>query len=378
MNIIDPKKEFFCTVPWTHLYQHVNNASPCHANINYDQLSPAAYLKSNLLRSIKRDFVEGRVPPSCVACHRKEKLGIKSTRKTALRYVDYIDKDNFTVDTETKVKRLEIRTTNLCNFKCRMCSEHNSSEIAKEKNCSTPVHYARDRVIDELNEISLESLEVLCLTGGEPMLIKEYYNFLDNIIDKGYNQKITVEIFTNCSVVNPLLMDRLKKFKTISFVMSIDGVGKTAEYQRKGTDWNIVEQNIYKFVVMPKPFELYFNTAISPYVLLDAASLAKFLMKLYSMNNEIRTKCYSTIYPEQLNFVNVDDETKKRILEQIDMAVDILNVDRFFLIRKEFLDIKRNLLISKPKNSDLFVNFTKHLDEIRNEKFEDVFGYKLY
>ena len=381
MTIIDPKKEFFCPAPWNSLYQQGNSASPCHANRNTFNLSPKEYFESDFLRSVKDDFLNGRVPPSCIACYDREKLGIKSTRQSVFRSrinepLEY-SKEDFTLDKQQKIFRLEIRTTNLCNFKCRMCTEESSSEIAREKGLAEPIYYADEKVIKELKEIALDQLKVLCLTGGEPMLIKEYYDFLDLLIEKGFAENIMVEMFTNCSVANPLMFERLKKFKQVRFVMSIDGVGKTAEYQRKGTIWETVEKNILNFVTMPEPFEIFYNTAISTYVLLDASSLAKFLMKLYSLNDKIKTKCYSTIYPSALHFINMDNKSKQKVIEEIDKAVAILTPSNFDVLTKEFLNIKRNLLENEPVDPNLFINYTRILDAVRNEKFEDVFGYKL-
>jgi sulfatase maturation enzyme AslB (radical SAM superfamily) len=379
---IDPKKDFFCTAPWRSLYQHDNNTTPCHAIRNGFGSSPKEYFKSDLLRSIKEDFVAGRVPDTCKICYDREQIGIKSTRLSILRQRNNPDhtffyKEDFPAEAESKINRIELRSSNLCNFKCRMCDANSSSEIGREQGIEEYIKESNERTIQELKEIALDDMNVLCLTGGEPMLIKHYYDFLDTLIERGLNEKVTVELFTNCSVYNPLFVERLKKFRIVRFVMSIDGVGKTAEYQRKGTDWNVVEQNIYRYAALGEPFKLFFNTAISPYVLLDASSLATFLMKLYSINDKIDTKCYATVRPRPLHFENTDMVTRTRIIEEIDKAAEILTVPNFDIIRKEFLDIKRNLIEKPPVSPKLFIEFTNNLDKIRNEKFEDVFGYKL-
>jgi organic radical activating enzyme len=388
---IDPKKEFFCPAPWTDMYHHLDNCAPCHTNINDLKLSPEEYLKSDFLQSLKDDFTQGRVPPTCRICKDREDLGIKSTRQSIFKKKDetsslVLHKEDFTADRETSISRLELRTSNLCNFKCRMCNAASSSEIARE-NKEFPIlarfnedHHIMETVessLDELKGIALENLRTLCFTGGEPFLIKQYYDFLDLLIERGLTSKIRIELFTNCSVYNPLFMERLAKFKEVRFVMSIDGVGKTAEYQRKGTVWPTVEKNVYKFASLGKPFTLFFNTAISPYVLLDVSSLAKFAMKLYEINGGIKSKCYSTVIPESLHFRNMDMESRKRAIEQIDMAAEILTAPNFAVLKKELLDIKRNLIENDPVSPNMFINHTRILDAIRNEKFEDVFGYKL-
>jgi sulfatase maturation enzyme AslB (radical SAM superfamily) len=396
MTIIDPTKEFFCPAPWNGMYAHLDNTLPCHTNINTEKLSPSEYLNSDFLKNLKKDFVQGRVPPSCRICKQRENLGIRSTRQSAFRKIDETDpdkymefhKENFTLDTPTIIRRLELRTSNLCNFKCRMCNSASSSEIARETNeypilaqyntsKEDEVEYTVESSLDELKKLALDGIHTLCFTGGEPLLIKQYYDFLDVFIERGLTENVRVDLFTNCSVYNPKFIERLEKFKKVRFVMSIDAVGKVAEYQRKGTVWSTVEKNVYRFVTMPEPFQLFFNTAISPYVLLDAAAHAKFLMKLQEMNPNIRTKCYATVNPEALHFRNIGGETRKRAIEQIDMALEILTVNNFDIIKKEYRDIRKHLVENDPVDPNLFVNYTRILDVVRQEKFEDVFGYKL-
>jgi sulfatase maturation enzyme AslB (radical SAM superfamily) len=340
--------------------------------------------------------VAGKVPPSCRICKEREDLGIRSTRQSCFRKVDETDpnrylefhKEDFTVDTPTVVKRLELRTSNLCNFKCRMCNSASSSEIAREVKDNPilgmfssyeteSIAYTPDQSLDELKKLALEGIQTLCFTGGEPFVIKQYYDFLDILIERGFTENIRVDLFTNCSVYNPKFIERLQKFVKVRFVMSLDGVAATAEYIRKGTVWSTVEANVMKYVKMPEPFQLFFNTAISPYVLLDAANHAQFLMKLYEANPDIHTKCYATVNPEPLHFRNMDVESRKRAVEQIDKAIDILTPENFNIIKKEYSDIKKILIEHEPVNPNLFINFTKIYDAVRNEKFEDVFGYKL-
>ena len=380
--MIDPKRQFFCTAPWSNIFQQGNHTSPCHTNTHkFSGLSPLEYLNSDFLKGLKQDFLDGKVPPSCEICKHREDLGIRSTRQSVLSKhgrlsVQPLDENSFIDRDPNSITRIELRTTNLCNFKCRMCNFDNSSEIARENNLEHKIYHASEKVIEELKAMMTDTLNTLCLTGGEPQLIKEYCEFLDHLIDNNYTD-IVIELFTNCSVYNPLFIERLSKFRTIDFIMSIDGVGKTAEYQRKGTIWNVVENNIYKFLELKHPFNIKFNTAISPYVLMDVFSLSKFLMKLHTINPNIVSRCYATVKPDPLHFVHMPENCRKVAIEQIDSAMQILTTDNFNVFKTELFNIKKILVDERPINPNMFIQYTKKLDMLRNEKFEDVFGISL-
>jgi len=372
---------FYCPAPWTSIYYHKDTTiSPCHTNrSNSKYLTLSEYIESDWLKNIKSDLSQGKVPLSCSMCFQRESRNLKSTRQSFLRINE---------GKEQTLNRLELRASNLCNFKCRMCDESSSSEIQKE-NEKYPVlklfantHKIKfddeTGLIDDLKWFmdNYPTVNNVCFTGGEPMLIKTYYQFMDYLIEKKLNDTIILDLYTNCSVYNPLFIDRILQFKRVMFCMSIDGVGRTAEYQRHGTKWDVVEQNILKFVSIPK--DIIYNTAISPYVLLDVSSLAKFLMILYKLNNTIRTRCYAVITPQALHFENMNKELRERAVEQIDMAVKILTPSNFDILTKELKGIKHQLLTTEPKNPKLFAQYTQALDKVRGESFEDVFGYKLY
>lgn len=386
-------ERFFCPAPWTMMYYHINNTTPCHIIRNNPSLGPTEYLKSEWLNNIKQDFVNGVVPESCTGCKSRENLGLKSTRGSMWNYFNTdnepeMDISQYTVEKLTEPSRIEIRSSNLCNFKCRMCGEHSSSEIAKEKqNFSIPIYLNGKKMessicqspqshIQELKNICFnDNLNKVVFTGGEPLLIKEYYDFMDFLIENNLNEKIVIQLYTNCSVYNELFVDRLLKFKCVEFIMSIDGVKKTAEYQRHGTKWDSVRENIFKFNSLP--VDVWYNVAISTYVLLDVSSLANFLMELYTANPRIQTKCYSVLPNQLLHHRYMNSKLRKIAIKEIDQAITILTPSNFKILVAELQHTKENLLNIPPEDSYSFVNFTNDLDAKRNESFKDVFGYEI-
>ena len=223
----------------------------------------------------------------------------------------------------------------------------------------------------------LRKLRRVCFTGGEPLIIKEYYDYLDFLIESELSSNLEIELFTNCSVYNPLFVNRLNKFKYVELVMSIDGVGKTAEYIRHGMPWSTIERNVKLFNSLKNPFNLYFTVAISGYTLLDVANLARFYMEMYEANNNISVKCY-TVLMQSLRFQNAPDHLKHRMLSQIDEAIEILSVPNYDTFRNELKNIKAELGKMEKGNTKVFCEYTEKFDKIRNESFEETFGISLY
>lgn len=403
---------FFCPAPWRQVFYSNNNPAPCTLIRHSNEMTAEEWHNSDLLKDIKSNLLQGKVPEVCKECKFKENKGLKSMRATMWRW-DFVSDEpilekmpwygKYDMETPLDPLRIELRFSNLCNMKCRQCDEMSSSMWAKEKiehmhdadadvvfrsNDHKTLYFGKGSdgiikpnpaVVESITNLALTSknLRRVCFTGGEPFLIKEYYEFLDKLIEIKINEKVDIEIFTNCSVRNPAFTSRLEKFTNIIFNMSIDGVGKTAEYIRHGTDWSSVEKNILYFNALGGVYSPGVNVAISSYTILDAANLAKFLMKLYEDNNHITHKGYYTNGPDAVNFRNLPVHLRTRAIDEIDQALEILTVPNYSALAKELRGMRDILKNEPPLNADAFINETKQLDRFRNENFEDVFGIRL-
>lgn len=395
-------EKFFCPAPWSLLYYHANSPSPCHMIKNLEmEATPSDYFNSEWLKNIKQEMQQGIVPAACSGCKERERHGLKSTRGAIWNYYnvgpepEYEDQwfaNKFTADSPTVPTRIELRFSNLCNMKCRMCDETSSSSFAAEKiehkikpdkagshleHSIIPITKADPAVIESLKDKSLlASVRKVCLTGGEPFLIKEYYDYLDYLISNGFSRNMELELYTNCSVYNPLFITRLSEFKKVELVMSIDAVGKSAEYIRSGTDWPKVESNVLKLNQLPAPFNLEVTTAISAYSLMDFSALASFLMKLYNENASIGIKCYNVTSPPGMHFNNLPKQLRSRAIEEIDKSIEILTAPNYLVLRTELLNVKKGLIESTPHDPIAFFDYTKKYDVIRGESFQEVFAVR--
>ena len=112
-NKIDMKN--FCPLPWTEVYIAHDTTGPCCINTElYNSTDVADYLKSEELKTLKKEFLKGSKPDSCSYCWDTEKAGITSVRQSQ-------------TTRGSKLQRVSLAITNKCNFKCRMCNPIDSS-----------------------------------------------------------------------------------------------------------------------------------------------------------------------------------------------------------------------------------------------------------
>jgi len=362
--------ENFCPAPWVSLFYQYNTASPCCANVPETlTISPTEFKKSNTLLKIKEEFLKGTMPESCKGCLKSEKAGLRSIREYYQNRYPQIDINQNTI------KQLELRASNLCNFKCRMCNGIDSIEIEKESNPLAKVTEITDSNWEEI-KLLCHDLEFLTLTGGEPMLIKKYYELLDYLIEQRLNKNIRLHIYTNCSVYNPKFIERLFEFDNVMLNLSLDAVGKIAEYQRHGTNWNTVESNVLKLVSLSKIKSFSVHTTMTAYNILGISDMADFLLQIKAINENLFFKIH-TVKSTVLQVSNLPEDLKYVALDQINSAIDKLSSNSFNEYVKELKSIKKELFCTS-NNAQLFNKFTKNLDLRRKESFESTFGYKLY
>ena len=102
-----------------------------------------------------------------------------------------------------------------------------------------------------------QNLRHFRMTGGEPLMHKDTYKVLDYAL-RHKNDKLQMSVTSNFSPIDNKLVDKfinklfdLSRAKSIEHFMlfvSLDSVGKKAEYIRTGMNWRKIKTNIDKFL----------------------------------------------------------------------------------------------------------------------------------
>jgi organic radical activating enzyme len=170
----------------------------------------------------------------------------------------------------------DIRFSNLCNLSCRSCGHiFSSSWYADQaklaggdwKNQNRALNYAGRTETDIWEQLipHLDYVEQIYFAGGEPLMMAEHYNILDELERRG---RFDVRLIYNTNFTHTKLKDRevfdyWRKFKSVAVGASLDAMGPRAEYIRKGTDWDQVERNREKMIEVCPKVDFYISPTLS-------------------------------------------------------------------------------------------------------------------
>ena len=247
-----------CPLPWMHLeITHKGSIRPCcvfQGNIGNINDQPLTQIFNNqIINNIREDFLKGKKPQGCQTCWDNESRGLTSNRKY---HVGLLKKDllvNFL--SNSTITSLDLKPSNTCNFKCRICGPDSSSLHVAEQNRFLKIHSPpADNWIDQNKHINqlmhlLPNLKNIDMYGGEPFLIKKFDLLLKTAVDQGHASHIRLHYNTNGSIYPQNIIEHWKHFQHVDIQISIDNIGSRFDLERGGS-WHLVEDNIKKMLAL--------------------------------------------------------------------------------------------------------------------------------
>ena len=237
-----------CMLPWESFTVTMKNTiRPCCRFPTQEAVDMSNY--EDAFRQLREDMLAGKKDPRCSKCFEEEAAGNPSMRTAANEFhgLKY-KKDDLTSDFR-KLTHIELSLDNTCNYQCRMCSSQFSSKLLKRDMWLTENHEHLDFHVAKVQKSRYETLKDLNidwselrsvkLLGGEPFLSPNFLDFLYFLDMATDISKVQLEIVTNCSTpLNEEQIEILNQFKFIRLSGSFDGLPRTSEYQRVGSDWS--------------------------------------------------------------------------------------------------------------------------------------------
>ena len=282
---------FFCPLPWNHLmFKNGGKVQAC-CETYQNQFKPAETIADTandpIMRKLRLELLEpDTIPNMCWKCENREKYqdgfsirtnSIRMHKKWTEEYARQMTNEDGSVD-NFRLEHLDIRWSNLCNYKCRFCGIQSSNLWLKENKMlygdDLPDHYDPNTGISEYNmdwedlKTHLPHVKYCKLAGGEPTIMPGTYQLLEEMV-RVENKKCWITIITNGTTIQYgkyNLLELLKHFKGVRIQLSMEGMGSRHAWARSGKDdWHIIEKNIEQFEAYTREFgwKMNFHTGIS-------------------------------------------------------------------------------------------------------------------
>jgi MoaA/NifB/PqqE/SkfB family radical SAM enzyme len=277
-----------------------------------------------------------------------------------------LDESEYNTKIAAPPKLIDLKLSNVCNFKCRMCDATTSNLILKEdkkfknKHFEDELFYLSSKILNTENEkYFIESIVPNLLridfTGGEPFFNPEAKKIIQIISKTEYAKNISIIITTNGSIIDKNVLKNLKKFKEVIITVSVDDIGNRLEYQRNGADWENIKSNII-FLKTQKWMYVTLHPTINNYNIWYVDELLD-----WASENKIQVIINMLHGPENLCIRHLPKNIKDKITfkfhkdKRLSQVLSYMNNGN-----------KENYIME-------FLKHTNYLDLIRNEFFEDVF-----
>tara|TARA_B100000424_G_scaffold181651_1_gene140561 strand:+ start:5608 stop:6900 length:1293 start_codon:yes stop_codon:yes gene_type:complete len=337
---IEDEDIYFCHMPWTMVYNEVDGywQTCCHAkntkqlglpdNLKISNTSPEQWMKSNFQNKLRDEMLDPNsdhtmINKVCRRCKTEEKQYGESRRLRKIRSMltnkkyhsdimkavemykvsgefDFYER---IIETQVKVFGME------CNLDCHMCPPRYSTTRQKTQlhdGMTTEEVYGKIERLEKFTKITAENEKVdmmqdlkdlapytnyVKIIGGEPLVMKKQFEYLQILIDTGHSKNINIKYQTNMTKLGNKkhrVIDFIPHFKRFTFTASLDSMGDAIEYCRRRTKWDEVLQNMetvkqYPNVTVDTNSTMGFLSILRFYEFLEWAKNYKFIDKVQSV-----------------------------------------------------------------------------------------------
>jgi organic radical activating enzyme len=423
----------FCPLPWIG-YSIRNDGNVrvcCHANqgknngllFNNDGI-PYTYKdgiessrNSKTLKEIRKCILKNEWHPECIRCKNETKAKIFSRNSfESEKWLEYVNKDDalkFTnkdgsiKSSDFPLRHFDLRFGNLCNLKCRMCGSsdsnawykeqyetlgykifnHDNLELIKDGDkyyvLDDPyAWYDNDYFWEDL-KTHIKSMKFCYMVGGEPLLIKKHYKFLEKCIEAGVSKGIEIEYNTNGTYLPEYTKELWKEFRFVYFGVSIDGVGKINEYIRYPSKWNTIENNLRKLDSYASNIKMWISATVMVYNILHIPEffqwkLEQNYIKMKPTKNRPIISTHLLHTPSFLNIKIFPKESKNYIKELFTSLIINFQKETDYpkivkMNYQKLLEGYINFMFQEDYSSKIpeFIEYNNKLDNSRKQNLDD-------
>ncbi|HEX3046315.1 MAG TPA: twitch domain-containing radical SAM protein [Bacillota bacterium] len=401
------KGKHFCVLPWIHL--HVTGygyISPCcqqregpnskgYGSLNENSL-PELW-QGEAIRNFRLKMLADEWDERCLNCYENESVNQNTVRIFSnydfRKYLPWVmDTDDTGYASQAKPIYWDLRFSNICNLKCRICNFSSSSSWHKDAQAlglvdsNTPgavIHGLKSPAafLSDLKQYYPE-VDYIYFAGGEPLLFTENLSLLEDL-NSLRRHRVKLRYSTNFTQLNPRVLELWKKFPKIELLISLDGSEERGEYQRKGLVWNEIIHNLDYVKKECPQVEIKIHFTVNAFNILHLPDFHRemvekgYIKKVYKMYMNILHN------PEYYNVKILPEELKKQATQKLKEHIAWLTNEKKPLLgaqKYQRLFVSQWYACTDYMNSEdwthlipKFIEVTNQLDQLRNEKCLEVF-----
>ena len=328
-----------CVLPFSHFIAYpMGDARACAMSgkikdVDLNKTSIDEAFNSKEYKKLRSDMLNGVENDICKICYNMESRNSESYRQKAnneYKNTFGLDIEDLIVDIKEDGElkpnfiKLDIRPSNICNFKCRTCSSEYSTrwiEEEREYNLSKGIEFDESKLITAeksygISDESIVNLKEIYIAGGEPLYMTEMYKFIEGIKNKS---KTSLHIHTNLTTLKFKKYDvfeLLKDFEAINLFISVDGIGEIGEYIRTGFKWKTFTKNVDKLLIMEEMYPNFHHNFHFTSSILNVFHFFEFLEEMKKrkyVKTDSQIQYYPVRWPTYFNSINF--HMKNEILE---------------------------------------------------------------
>ena len=391
----------FCLAKWHHttIYLHRGQTHSCYHpkphDIPFESIKhhPGALHNTPQKIDERVQMLHGEQAVGCEYCWNVENMGSDYVSDRKIRNASIITDPrlneilNNPPEYKINPEYIEIAFSNECNFKCGYCHPMHSSSYYQEikKHGKMPDVNHHDCSIDWFDNLPEENnpyidawwewwpevsktLNILRITGGEPLLHKTTWKLFDDIRQNPLPQ-LEININSNLGMtsrhvdklvenINDLTdNNKIRRFKMFT---SIDTWGKRAEYMRTGLDLDLWEQNQDRYLRGVRSHITHMCT----FNILSVTTFKEYLAKILEWR-----EIYDDVIQDNLG----SDPSVRKIRFDTPYLKEPLQYDMHLLPKEEFLPYFDECLQFISDNIEEYN--TKKFSQLEFERFRRVRDY---
>ena len=378
-----------CILPWIHLQVDSDGSvRPC-CNVNKSIEPFGNVLKEDVVtiwnndkfKELREQMISGVEPDMCKPCYDSERLGLYSKRLREnvdwSKYTSLMD----TPYTDFKIKHLDVRFDNVCNFKCRYCSPwlshswyNDYKKLGIPVKTETAINVNGLRLLEIIKDNVLDDLESVFFCGGEPLIMDEHLELL-KLLDAKKKYKTKLLYITNLSKLSYKGIDYIElwnKFEDVNIHFSLDTIGSKLEYIRCGAKWTVIEKNLKTLFAHKEKLKPKIGITVSMFNAPTVLETVEYLVGTGLVTYEdigLHLVKQPAIYSCQV----LPDSVKEQITNDVNVFLKKHNLPHFFKSRYEYFINYMNSDSKYQQHKTEFAIMTKKLDDIRQEDFATIF-----